>query len=205
MSGSFISNAAFLLDKILNNVPELREKISQMDKCTRCEQVVNSIRLFISEKLNKVQKLDEKEALSVLLKACTYSLDTDTIDKNHLRELLGFTKKFFYTNLELDDEDEAGNYNHKKRKIRDRSEISKLQEMCIDEFCHSEESSNIDSNAAPRKIKKKDGTEEKHAARVWLVSTLNEQYTLLCESEIMHKYRTLYPEFKTPSRSFFYE
>ena len=169
MSGSSVVGAASLIEGIFKKVPNLKDKVVDKHK-NEYEVVVSSMRAFLSKKLNKVEKRDEKEALNVLFKACTYNRDADA--DNKLRELLGFSKKLFYSNLEPSEGSEF--FNHKKRKDRVRSDISKLQEMCIDEFCHSEESSNIDSNAAPRKIKKKDGTEEKHAARVWLVSTLNE-------------------------------
>ena len=69
----------------------------------------------------------------------------------------------------------------------------------ISEFCHSNESSVIDSNS--RKIIKVDG--EEHTSRVWVVPTVREQYILFEQLEAVEKYKNLDPNFLVPSISFF--
>ena len=46
---------------------------------------------------------------------------------------------------------------------------------------------------------KADVTVEPHVGRVWLVSTLKEQFNLFVESDAHQKYLTLYKSFKIPS------
>ena len=78
----------------------------------------------------------------VLLQACNYQ--NNNKEHNKVRDLLGFSKKFFYQNITKPN---TSTYNHKATYTRQRSELSLLQEKCILEFSHSDESSGIDSNA----------------------------------------------------------
>ena len=80
-----------------------------------------------------------------------------------------------------------------------------MQQQCVDDFCHCDESSNIDSNSRRTvKVTNEDGIVEKHVGRVWLVSTVDEQYNLFLNSETVQNYLTLHQSFIVPSRSFFY-
>ena len=45
---------------------------------------------------------------------------------------------------------------------------------------------------------------EKHVGIVWLVSTVDEQYKLFCNSETVREYTVLYTYYTIPSRMFFY-
>ena len=71
--------------------------------------------------------------------------------------------------------------------------------VSIVEFFHSDESSSIDSNS--RKIIIVTG--KQHIGRVWSVKTLNEQYSLFKQSEVIERYIDRYPDFVIPSRSTF--
>ena len=71
--------------------------------------------------------------------------------------------------------------------------------QCVHSFCHCDDSSSIDSNS--RKIVTVG--EEKHAARVWRVKTVNEQYEMFLHSTTLEDYKNTYPDFMAPSRSFF--
>jgi hypothetical protein len=75
-----------------------------------------------------------------------------------------------------------------------------LMLQCINEFCHSEEGTSVDSNSF--KIHKVDGDE--HPQRIWRVSTCNEQYELFKQSDVVERYLHLNSSnFRIPSRSFF--
>ena len=79
------------------------------------------------------------------------------------------------------------------------------QRKCIAAFCHSEESSSIDSNSK-RMVEVKRGQEiELHVGRVWNVLTVTEQYNLFMESETLENSKNLHADFVSPSRSFFYK
>jgi len=79
------------------------------------------------------------------------------------------------------------------------------QRKCIATFFHSDKSSSIDSNSK-RMVEVKRGDEvELHAGRVWIVSTVTEQYNLFLESEILENTKNLHANFISPSRSFFYQ
>ena len=95
-------------------------------------------------------------------------------------------------------EDTLG-YLHMKQKEYETKQVPKHLQ-CISEFCHSDESSVIDSNS--RKIVTVKG--EKHVGRVWVVPTVREQYRLFQNSETVEKYKNLDTNFTIPSASFFY-
>ena len=71
--------------------------------------------------------------------------------------------------------------------------------QCVNTFCHCDDSSSIDSNSRKVVIV----GEEKHAARVWRVKTVNEQYDMFINSTTLDNYKNTYSDFTTPSRSFF--
>ena len=73
-----------------------------------------SVKSSISGKLKQVKTKDEKDALTVLLAACTHN--TDGINNNKLREMLGFSKQSLYNNLNSPQPNER--YTHKKSKER---------------------------------------------------------------------------------------
>ena len=90
-------------------------------------------------------------------------------------------------------------YIPKLRKLR-VSKHAALQKACIDAFCHSDKSSSIDSNS--RKVIIVDKI--KHAARVWGVAPVDEQFQLFIQSETLKTHRILNPELVIPLRSYFY-
>jgi len=90
-------------------------------------------------------------------------------------------------------------YIPKLRKLR-VSKHTALQKLCIDVFCHSDKSSSIDSNS--RKVIIVDKV--KHAARVWGVTTIDEQYQLFIQSETLETHHILNPELVIPPCSYFY-
>lgn len=81
-------------------------------------------------------------------------------------------------NLCLDAVENGDKYEHVKRKTRVVSELCKLQEQSILEFCHSEGSLTIDSNSKLIVKVKVDGVEEEHVGRVWLALTIYEKYLM---------------------------
>ena len=95
-------------------------------------------------------------------------------------------------------------YKHAKQKKRKQTALSQQQEQCVITFCHSDESSRIDSNSKRIVEVTIDGKTEKHVGRVWAVRTIDEQYTLFCESDTVADHLALNSDFKIPSRSYFY-
>ena len=79
----------------------------------------------------------------VLLQVCTYQRNNNK-EQNKVHDLMRFPKMFYYNNIT---EPNINAYKHKQFKNRKRLELSFLQEQCILEFCNSDESSSIDSNA----------------------------------------------------------
>ena len=72
------------------------------------------------------------------------------------------------------------------------------------DFCHSDESSSIDSNSKRVLEIDRNGTIEKHVRRVWAASTIDEQYALFCQSDTVLEYTAVHTKCKIPSRSLFY-
>ena len=113
--------------------------------------------------------------------------------------MLGFSKRSFYKRLKTPPPSIfSQTYIPPKRKVQ-VTKIGPLQKESIAEFCHSDESSSIDSNS--RKIIIVTG--EQHVGRVWSVKTVNEQYSLFKQSEVIERYIDRYPDFVIPSRSTF--
>lgn len=70
--------------------------------------------------------------------------------------------------------------------------------------CHSHEFSTIDSNSKHVVDVKNWDTVEKYVGMVCIVSTIDGQSELFCESNTVLKYITLYTGYNTPSRSLLY-
>ena len=134
-----------------------------------------------------------RQAKAAVITACKYGVIKD-IDK--IREAIGVCKVFFYgksiTRM-------TSAYTHSRR-TRYSTKYGDKQRQCVVEFCHSDESSSIDSNS--RKVIRVG--EEDHAGRVWLVKTCNEQYDLFLFSETVKTYKARFGRrFKVTSRTFF--
>jgi len=87
----------------------------------------------------------------------------------------------------------------------EKSIATKLKEECMLAFCHSDESSTIDSNSRRIIDVIVDGVNEKHVGRVWNVFTLNEKYELFLQSETVEECMNRHPSFSPPSRSLFHK
>ena len=87
-------------------------------------------------------------------------------------------------------------YIPKLRKLR-VSKYAALQKACIDAFCHLGEILIIDSKSRKFIIVDK----FKHAAKVWGVPTIDEQYPLFIQLETLESHRILNPELVILSRS----
>ena len=165
------------------------------------EIIVSALKEYVKSFLSENKKAQEKEALSALVTACTTFLPAD-VNKNKIREMLGFQKKTFYNYLQR--ETNTTTYQHLIRKGRTITDLQIQQRNCVFEFSHAGEASSIDSNSR-RVIEVKRGEEyEKHVGRVWRVPTIQEQYNLFLQSETLTRYSTLYPDFKPPKKTRFY-
>ena len=144
----------------------------------------------------------QREAKGAIINAYNYSLEQRRLDE--VRTILGLTWRTYNSCLEAVEDGEK--YKHISRKKRERSELSKVQEKSILAFCHSEESSAIDSNSKRVVKVLVDGEEENHVARVWNALTLDEKYSLYKESSVVEDYINANGNaFRLPSRSFFYK
>jgi hypothetical protein len=201
-----IECAARILNKFLDSNMQVKESVNQQEDVSVAVLIVRNIRLYMQNKLDKKLCKQEKEALNVLLTACTGDGESSN---EKIRLAIGSTKKTFYNKKNT-----CEKYHHIERK-KIVIEKSKLQKQCIREFCHSDEATRIDSHT--KRIVEVPSLEEdnifgdgtiieKHPGRVWEVSTVDEQYKMFCESRTLDAYTHAYGNhFHVPSRSFFYE
>ena len=193
LSGNIALVAASLIHMVLERNVELRDEVpaDTIDK-----QIVDSIKEFMNTGVTEHggRTTNElREAKDAVLTAC---LSSKNISKNQVRERLGVSR---YTISKIDRTSETITYSHSQPK-QYVTASSKLMRDSIYDFCHSEESSTIDSNS--RKIIEVNG--ERHVGRVWLVPTVREQYKLFMQSDVMRTYQNMYTKYVTPSQSFFY-
>ena len=143
--------------------------------------------------------------MHTLIQACSFS-SNNLDDLNKIRECIGVTRATFYksVNLQEDNVNDIVRYEHVKRKNRQGNLLTLKQEQSVIDFCHSDESSSIDSNSKRFLGIDRNGTIEKRVGRVWAVSTMNEQYTLFFQSDTVLEYTAVNTEYEIPSRSFFY-
>ena len=97
--------------------------------------------------------------MHTLVKACTYLRDSDT--DNEIRKSLGMTTYVHYDALNNIDHDNVV----RPIAVCNRSEDFKFKESTILTFCHSEESSSIDSNCRRIVPITVNGVEEQHVGR----------------------------------------
>ena len=81
-----------------------------------------------------------------------------------------------------------------------KNKWGELQKQSVLDFCHSDDSSSIDSNSHKTIIVNK----VKHIGRVWSANKINEQYMMFLTSDIADEYKQNSAEFPLPSLSFFY-
>ena len=119
--------------------------------------------------------------------------------------MLGFSTGTFYRDIQEQSNGlDMTTYKHIEPTKRKQTALSQKQEQCVLTFCHSDESSNIDSNSKRLVDVIRDGKIERHVGRVWAVRTIDEQYTLFCSSDTAADALALHSDFKIPSRSYFY-
>ena len=148
--------------------------------------MVESVRFFTSEKLMNALKTEERQMLHGVIKACTYKLDDDQ-SLNFIRKLLGISTGTFYKSIggETEDTTDPASYCHIERNKRQASSTLILQKESILCFCHSDDSLTIDSNSKRIVEVKIADKVEKYVGRVWAVLTIDEQYSLFVESELV--------------------
>ena len=200
------SLVALLLDTITESKKEqvvmLRqtlETIAVVEEDSVNDAIVNNVRCFLSqEKVGGRDTTIELRTKQAILTACTYSGSGNKIGLEKIREALAVSKHSFYhktitrTN-KLETYKPVG-LSHRQTKW------AVLQRRCVRDFCHSEDSSSIDSNS--RKIITING--RPHVGRVWLAKTIDEQYQMFLVSDVLENITTQESQFHVPSKSFFY-
>ena len=164
--------------------------------------IVSAMKDFVRKTLRKKKSTQEKEALAALVSACTTYLPAH-VSQNKIRDMLGLERKSFYTHMKR--ETCNTNFKHVVRKDRVVPDLVLQQRDCVEKFCHSDEASSIDSNSRQIVDVTVDGEIEHHFGRVWNVPTVREQHNLLVQSDTVEEYKTLYPGFKTPGKTFFFK
>ena len=207
LSSNNLDNASFLLTSLFRTNRELKERI-EADKVSNINYaIVNSIKLFVQGQLKSYgcKEKEEKEALRTILSACTSNLDKQ-INKNIVREAIGMSCSLFYKQMKNASRTvQKEKYKHLKRKVKEKH-ATMMMKKCVQEFCHSDEASRIDSNSHRIvDVRLPNGDVEKHVGRVWSVLTVNEQHQLFKQSRTVSNYKFFYEDdgFCTPSRSFF--
>ena len=200
VTGNNPEYCAVLLRAVANSHEKLQKEMN--DETDVNNEVIFAIKSFIKTlSANGCKKREDKEALTAILTACTYNLKAT--NKNILRDTIGVCKKTFYGSKRVDPD---AAYKHKVR-IRKQSLVAKIQKECVLDFCHSDESSRIDSNSHRIvEVKGPDGKIKRHVGRVWSALTINDQYKMFTRSTAVQTYRVMYneEEFTIPSRSFFH-
>jgi len=200
-------HCTFLLKSFVNSNTKIRELMKEKEN--EKDEVVKSIKSFVTKLSDGgCKKKEDKEALTVILTACTDQLQKST-NLNKVRNAIGMSKKSFYGSKKVlmnSNQPDQSVYQHN---VRVRKELlrTKAMQECIREFCHSDESSRIDSNSHRIvDVKGEDGKTSKHVGRVWSALTINDQYKLFLNSNTVQTYQFIYSEheFKIPSRSFFH-
>ena len=193
-----------LLDIITESKREqvvmLRQTLGNLateDKDSVNDAIVNNIRCFLSSTKGRDTTL-ELQTKQAILTACTYSGSGNKVELERIREAIGVSKKSYYrktiarTNKLDTYKPVAPSHRQTKWGIQQR--------RCVEDFCHSDDSSSIDSNS--RKIITIDG--RPHVGRVWLAKTLDEQYQMFLISDVLQDMTSQEPQFHVPSKSFFY-
>ena len=162
------------------------------------EQIVSNIKSFLAKTARGRDKQTSIQAKQAILTACTFSESGRMSNLDKIREVIGITKHGFYARKVARDKN-VYTYEQvlaSKRKTR----WGELQKQCVLDFCHSDDSSSIDSNS--RKIILVDNV--KHVGRVWSAKTIKEQYMMFLTSDIADEYKQNNAQFPLPSFSFFY-
>ena len=193
-----------LLDTITESkrdrVEMLRQTLDELvseDEDSVDDAIVNNVRSFLSSTKGRDTTL-ELQTKQAILTACTYSGSGNKVELERIREVLGVSKKSFYRKTIM----RTNKLDTYKPVVRSNRETkwAVQQRRCVLEFCHSDDSSSIDSNS--RKIITIDGIP--HVGRVWLAKTIDEQYQMFLVSDVLQNMTTQEPQFHVPSKSFFY-
>lgn len=178
-------------------IPNVPQHEQQQLEIPICDYIVRNMQEFIRPTKKGRKRKQAANAMHVLLTAATYTMDESSGRNEQVRKELGFANTSYYKprnnshqNLETYNPPEENQYNNT---------MTKLKRECVDLFCHSDESSTIDSNSCTPIIVK--GVE--HAGRIWTTNTVKEQYQIFKQSSAVQKFKQINRNFKIPSISFF--
>jgi len=115
VSGNNAAYCAHLLHSVLRNNEEV-QRCFEETSVSESDKIVKGINTFVKERLKAsgCKRKEEKEAMNLLLTACTKEMD-DSMNKNRVRELIGMSNQFFYENY--NNTEEPGPYQHRRRKV----------------------------------------------------------------------------------------
>ena len=207
MSSKKLSFATYILQAVLKNNIELKEKLEmkENEKLKRSEHIVESVKHFSNWDEQNQKQNKEKEALHILIEACTYNHSDGDGHNNSVRKMLGLSTGTFYWNIiEQINGMDMTSYTHIEKNKREQTELSRKQEQYVLAFYHSDEYSTIDSISKRLVELISNRSIEIYVRRVWAVWTIDEQYTLFCGSDTVTDFNVVHYDFKTPIRNYFY-
>ena len=106
-------------------------EIKENETAKRSKQIVESLNHFFKLLLTKSKTKQEKEALHILVEACTY-IHSDGDDHNSVRKILGFSIGNFYRNIiEQSNGMDMTSYTYIEQNIRKQIELSKKMHTCL--------------------------------------------------------------------------
>ena len=192
-----------------NNIINNENNESQPLYCQLCNEdkttettIVKNIKNFmnVNDKMGGPNKHTSNIVRTAILSACTYQTTTG-IEK--IRTCLDINKTTFYkfmaTKSLHENEINMDNFILPKKHVYSRSTKS-AQLQSINDFCHSDEGSSIDSNSH-KVFELEDGS--KHPRRIFRVKTIKENYSIFVQSEVVEQFKNINPNYKTPSLSTF--
>ena len=139
LSGNNLRHASEILIAIINKYSLLATQLSCFMNKTN-SMVVASLKEFVSHLVSTgTRTTAEKDAMRTIISACKRGPETKEI-----RELLGITKYSWYNYSVSPDEER---YQHKERSGRELTPLQLNQRRSINQFCHSDDASHLDSNA----------------------------------------------------------
>eukprot|EP00957_Ditylum_brightwellii_P055665 4217314-Ditylum_brightwellii.AAC.1 len=154
-------NTEWRTKKDVNNVVKYLQVLSSND-LTYCACLLLGILDINQLKTDSCRKKEEKDALNVLLTACTHNMNGPSVYNNPSSRIT---------------------YHHRVQK-KSESELISLQRRCVLDYCHSNDALRIDTNTHRCvKIRGEDGEEESHVGQVWCVLTLRVKYEAFNESD----------------------
>lgn len=195
LSNNIIENAKQIMSRLESEI--YKDRADKRDKEEMNHTIVDSITKYLNSRKTGNWSNSARVAKDAILQACVYTVTSDNESRRVIRAI-GMGKRTIKVGRELEDAPKNASMFAIKTIQARKSYQTELKCESVLDFCHSDCSSTIDSNS--RKIVTIKN--EQHPGRVWLVKTLDEQYNLFKQSDVVKEYEKK-QNYYIPSRSFF--